>query len=105
MTGMGDFNKLMKQARQMQSQFAEMQKKLDTVRITGTSGGGMVSLEINGLGNLLSVNIDQKLLAPTEGEIISDLIVAAYNDAKSKLDDTVANQLGGMMPEGLKLPF
>lgn len=105
MTGMGDFNKLMKQARQMQSQFAEMQKKLDTIRITGTSGGGMVSLEINGLGNLLSVNIDQKLLAPTEGEIISDLIVAAYSDAKSKLDDTVANQLGGMMPEGLKLPF
>lgn len=105
MTGMGDFNKLMKQARQMQSQFAEVQKKLDTIRITGTSGGGMVSLEINGLGNLLSVNIDQKLLAPTEGEIISDLIVAAYNDAKSKLDDTVANQLGGMMPEGLKLPF
>lgn len=105
MTGMGDFNKLMKQARQMQSQFADMQKKLDTVRITGTSGGGMVSLEINGLGNLLSVNIDQKLLAPTEGEIISDLIVAAYSDAKSKLDDTVANQLGGMMPEGLKLPF
>lgn len=105
MTGMGDFNKLMKQARQMQSQFAEMQKKLDTIRITGTSGGGMVSLEINGLGSLLSVNIDQKLLAPTEGEIISDLIVAAYSDAKSKLDDTVANQLGGMMPEGLKLPF
>lgn len=105
MTGMGDFNKLMKQARQMQSQFAEVQKKLDTIRITGTSGGGMVSLEINGLGNLLSVNIDQKLLAPTEGEIISDLIVAAYSDAKSKLDDTVANQLSGMMPEGLKLPF
>lgn len=105
MAGMGDFNKLMKQARQMQSQFAEVQKKLDMIRITGTSGGGMVSLEINGLGNLLSVNIDQKLLAPTEGEIISDLIVAAYSDAKSKLDDTVANQLGGMMPEGLKLPF
>lgn len=105
MAGMGDFNKLMKQAQQMQSQFADMQKKLDMIRITGTSGGGMVSLEINGLGNLLSVNIDQKLLAPTEGEIISDLIVAAYSDAKSKLDDTVANQLGGMMPEGLKLPF
>lgn len=105
MAGMGDFNKLMKQAQQMQTQFAEMQKKLDTVRITGTSGGGMVTLEINGLGNLLSVNIDSKLLAPTEGEIISDLIVAAYSDAKSKLDASMADQLGGLMPEGLKLPF
>lgn len=105
MAGMGDFDKLMKQAQQMQTQFAEMQKKLDTVRITGTSGGGMVTLEINGLGNLLSVNIDSKLLAPTEGEIISDLIVAAYSDAKSKLDASMADQLGGLMPEGLKLPF
>lgn len=105
MAGMGDFNKLMKQAQQMQSQFAKMQEKLDTIRITGTSGGGMVTLEINGLGNLLSVNIDQKLLAPTEGEIISDLIVAAYSDAKSKLDSSMADQLGGLMPEGLKLPF
>ena len=105
MGGMGNLNQLMKQAQQMQAKLAEAQKKIEELTLSGTSGGGMVTIEINGKGNVLNVNIDPKLLAPTEGEIISDLIVAAYSDAKGKLETQMEAEMSGIMPQGMKLPF
>jgi DNA-binding YbaB/EbfC family protein len=105
MSGMGNLNQLMKQAQQMQAKLAEAQKKIEELTLSGTSGGGMVTIDINGKGNILKVNIDPKLLEPSEGEIISDLIVAAYADAKGKLETQMESEMSGIMPQGMKLPF
>ena len=81
-----DMNALMKQAQAMQQKLAEAQERLAALTIEGTSGGGMVKLTLKGTGELASVEIDESLLAPGEGEVISDLVVAAHADAKRKLD-------------------
>lgn len=100
-----NFNQLLKQAQQMQEKLMEAQNKMSEVEITGTSGGGMVSVTINGKNEMKKVQIDSKLLSPSETEIVCDLITAAYNDAKSKLDAKMAEQMGGILPPGMKLPF
>lgn len=102
---MGNLNQLMKQAQQMQMRLAEAQKKIEELELTGSAGGGMVTIVINGKGNVRKVDIDSKLLTPSEGEIISDLIVAAYGDAKSKLESRMSEEMGGILPAGMKLPF
>ena len=87
---MKDLGGLMKQAQAMQQKLAEAQERLAQLVIEGTSGGGMVKLTLKGTGELASVEIDESLLAPGEGEVISDLIVAAHADAKRKLDEQQA---------------
>lgn len=105
MSGIGNFNQLMKKAQQMQAKFTEMQKNMENLEITGTSGGGMVTILMNGKCDIKKIDIDEKLLAPTEGEIISDLIIAAYSDAREKLKNKMSEEMGGILPEGLDLPF
>ena len=83
---MKDLGGLMKQAQAMQQKLAQAQEQLAALTIEGTSGGGMVKLTLKGTGELASVEIDESLLAPGEGEVISDLVVAAHADAKRKLD-------------------
>ncbi|MDO8800507.1 YbaB/EbfC family nucleoid-associated protein [Phenylobacterium sp.] len=84
---MKDLGGLMKQAQAMQQKLAEAQERLAQLVIEGTSGGGMVKVVLKGTGELASVELDESLLAPGEGEVISDLIVAAHADAKRKLDE------------------
>lgn len=100
-----NFNQLLKQAQQMQEKLMEAQNKMSGLEITGTSGGGMVSITINGKNEMKKVQIDPKLLSPNEAEIVCDLITAAYNDAKSKLEAKMSEQMGGILPLGMKLPF
>jgi len=83
---MKDLGGLMKQAQAMQQKLAEAQARLAELVVEGTSGGGMVRLTLKGTGELAGVELDETLLAPGEGEVISDLIVAAHADAKRKLD-------------------
>lgn len=83
---MKDLGGLMKQAQAMQQKLAEAQERLAQLSIEGTSGGGMVKVVLKGSGELASVELDESLLAPGEGEVISDLVVAAHADAKRKLD-------------------
>lgn len=90
---MKDLGGLMKQAQAMQQKLAEAQERLAQLVIEGTSGGGMVKLALKGTGELASVEIDESLLAPGEGEVISDLIVAAHADAKRKLDAQQAEMM------------
>ena len=90
---MTDLGGLMKQAQAMQQKLAEAQERLAQLVIEGTSGGGMVKLALKGTGELASVEIDESLLAPGEGEVISDLIVAAHADAKRKLDAQQAEMM------------
>ena len=83
---MADFLGMMKQAAQLQSKMQEMQAELETTIVEGISGGGMVSVTLNGKGDLQGIAIDGSLLKPDEKEIVEDLIVAAHADAKRKLD-------------------
>lgn len=101
---------LMKQASQMQSKMAEMQAKLDAVLVEGAAGAGMVTLTLNGKGELKAIKIDPKLADPSDMETIEDLIVAAHADAKRKADALMAEEMqkvtGGLqLPPGMKLPF
>jgi DNA-binding YbaB/EbfC family protein len=101
---------LMKQASQMQSKMAEMQAKLDAMQVEGAAGAGMVTLTLNGKGELKGIKIDPKLADPSDMETIEDLIVAAHTDAKRKIDAVMAEEMakvtGGMqLPPGMKLPF
>ncbi|MBY0280749.1 MAG: YbaB/EbfC family nucleoid-associated protein [Alphaproteobacteria bacterium] len=107
---MKNINQMLKQAQQLQNQMAEMQKRLEQEEITGTSGAGMVTVTINGKGEMKAIKIDPALADPKEIEILEDLIVAAYNDAKAKLDAHTSEEMskvsGGLsLPGGLKLPF
>ncbi len=100
---------LMKQAQQMQQKLADAQARLAETVVEGTSGGGMVKVTLKGTGELSCVEMDESLLAPGEGEVLSDLIVAAHADAKRKLDAAqaelmreAAGPLAGMGIPGLK---
>jgi DNA-binding YbaB/EbfC family protein len=83
----------MKQAQAMQQKLADAQAKLAELEVEGTSGGGMVKLVLKGSGDLARVDIDESLMAPGEGEVVSDLIVAAHADAKRKLDQAQAEMM------------
>lgn len=100
---MKDLGSLMKQAQQMQAKLQEAQARLAETEIEGSAGGGMVRLVLKGSGELARVTIDESLMAPGEGEIVADLVVAAHADARKKLETTqsemmreVAGPLAGM---------
>jgi DNA-binding YbaB/EbfC family protein len=106
---MKDLGGLMKQAQAMQQKLAEAQDRLKDLVIEGTSGGGMVRVTLSGSGELKGVVLDESLLAPGEGEVIADLLVAAHADAKRQLDARsadlmreAAGPLAGMNLPGLK---
>lgn len=105
-----NLQKMMKQAQEMQNKIAALQTKVEAEEMDGSAGGGAVSLRINGKHDLLKVNIDKSLLNPDEKEMLEDLIVAAFNDAKKKADDSATNQMSALtgslnLPAGIKLPF
>ena len=83
---MKNLGEIMKQAQAMQEKLQAAQAKLAESEVEGQAGGGMVKLALKGSGELARVVIDESLLAPGEGEIVADLIVAAHADAKRKLD-------------------
>jgi hypothetical protein len=107
---MKNLGQLMKQAQAMQEKMAEMQAQLEAVEMTGTSGGGGVQLTLNGKGDLKKVTIDKALVDPEEVEVLEDLIVAAFDDARRKVTAHAEQEMhkltGGLqLPGGLKLPF
>jgi DNA-binding YbaB/EbfC family protein len=87
---MKDLGSIMKQAQAMQQKLQEAQARIAELEVEGTSGGGMVKLKLRGTGDLARVDIDESLMAPGEGEVVADLIVAAHADAKRKLDEAQA---------------
>lgn len=105
-----DFGKIMKQASEMKSNLAKMEESLQKVEITGSSGGELVSICIGGKGEMRKLSIDKSIVDPEEVEVLEDLIVAAFNDAKNKLEAHTQNEMtkitGGMqLPAGFNLPF
>ncbi len=107
---MKNLGQMMKQAQQMQAKMAELQEQLAAAEMTGVSGGGMVQVTMNGKGELRGVRIDPALADPKDIEVLEDLIVAAAQDAKSKVEAYVAEEMqkltGGLsLPPGMSLPF
>src|ERR1700681_2798001 len=107
---MKNLGQLMKQAQAMQTKMAEMQAQLEAVEMTGVAGGGMVELALNGKGDVRRVKIDPAVVDPAEVEVLEDLIVAAFNDARAKVNAHAESEMqkltGGLaLPGGMKLPF
>ena len=107
---MTNLKNIMKQAQQMQEKLAEVQEKMAELHVEGNAGGGMVIVTVNGKGELQKVKLDPSLLDPSDVEMLEDLIVAAFNDAKSKaeaaMQEEMSNLTGGIpLPGGMKLPF
>ena len=107
---MKDIMGLMKQAKEMQTKMEAAQADLADLKVEGRSGGGLVTLSLSGDGNMQGIRLDPSLLNPQEGEIVEDLIVAAYQDAKVKLDiakaETMKSAMGGLeLPPSFKMPF
>lgn len=107
---MKNLGKLMKQAQEMQEKMQEMQARLAASEHTGASGGGAVTVTLNGEGAMRSVKIDPSMASPDEVEILEDLIVAAFNDAKAKVkaftEEEMQKVTGGLnLPPDFKMPF
>lgn len=107
---MKNLGQMMKQAQEMQSKMTEMQDKLSEMEVTGSSGGGMVEVTLTGKHELRNVTIDPSLSGPDDVEVLEDLIVAAHNDAKGKIESKISEKMsemtGGLqLPPGFKLPF
>src|SRR5215212_72668 len=107
---MKNIGQLMKQAQQMQEKMAEMQAQLEAIEMTGMAGGGMVQLTLNGKGDIKRVTIDKAVVDPEEVEVLEDLLVAAFNDARAKVNAHAEAEMqkltGGLaLPGGMKLPF
>jgi hypothetical protein len=104
---MKNFGDIMKQAQQLQARFQEAQEKVKAVEAEGQSGGGMVRVAMNGQGLATAVRIDPSLIDPTDAGMLEDLLRAAINDARAKVDVRVNEEMskatGGLpLPPGLK---
>ena len=97
-----NIKQLMKQAQQMQDQ---MQQRLATIKVEGSAGGGMVKAEMSGGKELLSITIDKEAVDPNDVEMLQDLVKAAVNEAARKVEEEKQNQMGAMMPPGMKGMF
>jgi DNA-binding YbaB/EbfC family protein len=103
-----DLGGLMAQAQQMQQKVKELQEQLERQEIVGSSGAGMVKVTVSGKGETRKVEIDASLLKPDDKGVVEDLIVAAANDARAKVEAAVQEQMkqitGGLpLPPGFKL--
>jgi len=99
-----NIQKMLKQAQQMQAKMEVMQEELAQKEVLGASGGGAVQVTLSGKHDMKAITIDASLVDPAEKEMLEDMIIAAFNDAKQKADalnaDAMSDATGGM-----KLPF
>jgi len=105
---MKDLMKMMKQAQELQGRMQRMQEELAALEVSGQSGAGLVKVTLNGKGEMRSVKIDPSLLKPDDAEIVEDLVVAAFQDAKNKVEGEMQKRMqevaGGLpLPPGMKL--
>lgn len=106
---MPSLEELMNAARNVQEQMAKAQAQLDQIEVEGASGGGLVTVRATARGAVRGLTIDPSLLTADSKEMLEDLIVAAFNDAKTKADAAGSAEMGkltaGMqLPPGFKLP-
>jgi nucleoid-associated protein EbfC len=107
---MENLDDLLKMAQDAQARLMQAQEDLDKVEVEGVSGGGLVRIRASAKGRIISVDIDESLLQPSEKQMVEDLVAAALNDARGKADVAAAEAMrgatGGMqLPPGFKMPF
>ena len=100
MKGMGNLQKMLKQAKEMQDR---IQRESAEMRIEGSSGGEMVTVILDGTKSLISLKIDPEVVDKDDVEMLQDLILAAFNDANTKVDEELSQKLG-TLGAGLKIP-
>ena len=105
----GGLGNLMKQAQKMQADMQKAQEELATMEVTGQSGGGMVSVVMNGRHDVRRVSIDDSLMQDDK-EMLEDLLAAAVNDAVRQVEKVSQERMGGLtaglnLPGGMKMPF
>ena len=104
-----DFTKILDKAKELESKMKESQKKIKEIRVEGVSGSNSVKVILDGEGEMQSIKISEEIMKEDK-TIIEDLIVAAHNDAKRKVEEYTAEEMkkitGGIsLPPGMQLPF
>ena len=107
---MPNFDDIMKMAQNAQAELMKAQEGLDRIEVEGLSGGGLVKVRASAKGRIVSVEIDESLLAPSEKQMVEDLVAAAINDARAKADQVAGAEMQKMtaglpLPPGFKMPF
>jgi hypothetical protein len=105
---MKDISQIMRQAQQMQAKLADAQKKLEAMEVEGSAGGGAVKIRMSGKNVMLGVSIDAS--AAGDAEILEDLVKAAHDDARKKLEEAQNDEMKGLgsglgLLPGFKMPF
>ena len=100
---LANIGSMLKQAQQIGSQMQGLNDELKRMKATGSSGGGMIEVEVNGLGEVLSCKIDRKLIEQGDAELIEDLLPAAFNQAHAKSKELHAESMRSLT-EGMELP-
>lgn len=101
---MADIFKILQQAQEMQGKLQQMQEELQHRVVTGTAGGGLVSVDADGRGQVKRIKIDPSLVGQTDVEMLEDLVVVAVNDAQKKATDLAQEEMG-RLTGGMNLPF
>ena len=100
MKGMGN---LMKQAQKLQSKMLKLQEELADRTVETSSGGGMVKVVANGRQQIVSIQIEKEVIDPEDSEMLEDLILAAVNDALTKSQEMISNEMG-KLTGGMNIP-
>ena len=107
---MKNLDEIMAMAQNVQAELQKAQQNLDTIEVEGQSGGGLVKVKASAKGRIVSLSIDDSLIQPGEKQMLEDLVVAAFNDARAKADAASGAEMSKMtagmpLPPGFKLPF
>ena len=107
---MPNFDDILKMAQNAQNELEKAQGELDRIEVDGASGGGLVKIRASAKGRIVSVDIDESLLQPSEKTMVEDLVAAAINDARAKADVAASSEMQKMtsglpLPPGFKMPF
>jgi DNA-binding YbaB/EbfC family protein len=105
-----NLDEIMAMAQNVQAELEKAQANLDTIEVEGQSGGGLVKVRASAKGRIIGLTIDDSLMQPGEKQMLEDLVVAAFNDARAKADAASGTEMSKMtagmpLPPGFKLPF
>jgi DNA-binding YbaB/EbfC family protein len=101
---MPDFMKILQQAQEMQGKFQQIQTELQQMTVSGSSGGGLVKVDVSGTGAIQRIDIDPSVVNPADVEMLEDLVLVAITDAQKRAQEQAQAEMG-KLTGGLQLPF
>src|SRR3990167_3246259 len=93
---MKDLNEILGMSSRVQEELQRAQDNLDKIEVEGVAGGGVIRVRATAKGRIIGVSIDESLLAPSEKQIVEDLVAAAFNDARRKADEVSSAEMAKM---------